>query len=151
MAYLRGLDKGEKCQKQTNTSEAQLKNDMLCGGGGRGLIFPLLVFLFFFFPPDLSNYDIPFLTQLNTSTYCPLCAAQIHCQDTRFFFLGHRRGDLIPPVKLPGLCLEQDPVGNMQESSRSARKHSSPGGTSLIPFLGASANIMFLASRSVSF
>lgn len=85
MAYLRGLDKGEKCQKQTNTSEAQLKNDMLFGGGGGGLIFPLLLSSPLP-PPDLSNYDIPFLAQLNTSMYCPLCAAQTHCQDTSFFF-----------------------------------------------------------------
>lgn len=33
MAYLRGLDKGGKCQKQTNTSEAQLRNYMLLEGG----------------------------------------------------------------------------------------------------------------------
>lgn len=46
MAYLRGLDKGGKCQKQTNTSETQLKNDMLFGGGGGVLIFPLLFFFF---------------------------------------------------------------------------------------------------------
>lgn len=41
MAYLRGLDKGEKCQKQTNTSEAQLRNDIcFMVGGGEGVTFP---------------------------------------------------------------------------------------------------------------
>lgn len=54
-------------------------------------------------------------------------------------------------VELPCLCLGQVPVENTQESCRSARKHSSPGETFLIPFWGASANIMFLALRSVSF
>lgn len=34
MAYLRGLDKGEKCQKQTKASEAGLRNDMLFFFGG---------------------------------------------------------------------------------------------------------------------
>lgn len=72
MAYLRGLDKGEKCQKQTNTSEAQLRNDMLYGGGRRGGNFSLADFNFF--PPNLSNYGIPFLAQLNASMCCPDCA-----------------------------------------------------------------------------
>lgn len=93
MAYLRGLDKGEKCQKQTNTSEAQLRNDMLYGGGGEGVTFPLLIL--FFFPPNLSNYGIPFLAQPNAWMHCPDCAAQIHCQDTNFSFLGHRLSDPI--------------------------------------------------------
>ena len=80
MADLRGLDKEEKCQKRTNTSEAWLKNDMLFGGGWAVLIFPLLIFF-----SNLSRYDIPCLAQLNTWKYCPVCAAQIHCQDNLFF------------------------------------------------------------------
>lgn len=36
MAYARGLDKGEKCQKQTNTSEAWLKMTWF-GGGKEGV------------------------------------------------------------------------------------------------------------------
>lgn len=51
MAYLRGLDKGEKCQKQTNTSEAQLRNDMLYGGGRRGGNLSRADFIFF--PPQI--------------------------------------------------------------------------------------------------
>lgn len=90
MADLRGLDKEEKCQKRTNTSEAWLKNDMLFGGGWAVLIFPLLIFF-----SNLSRYDIPCLAQLNTWKYCPVCAAQIHCQDTIFSFLGLRLRDLL--------------------------------------------------------